>query len=111
MALKITVAELAMAYRLLALKTSFCPVEPIKGPGRSGRIRDGPEREGRRGKSRRENRERGHTSGETLAWFAGFLPSARPQVAVAVMVPGQSGRARTLLLSRRIFEAYRSGGL
>jgi len=50
-------------------------------------------------------------SGEPIAWFAGFLPSAAPQVVLAVMLPGRSGGADAASIARRIFEAHLSGRL
>jgi cell division protein FtsI/penicillin-binding protein 2 len=50
-------------------------------------------------------------AGEPVAWFAGFVPSAAPEVAIAVMVPGRSGGADAAPVAGRILEAYRAGRL
>lgn len=109
---EITVAELALAYRSLALK--------IDQPGMRA-IRDGLEGAVEFGTAQNAAvpgiRLAGKTgsavtaSGEPVAWFAGFLPSTAPKAVLAVMLPGKSGGADAAPIARRIFEAYRAGNL
>jgi cell division protein FtsI/penicillin-binding protein 2 len=49
--------------------------------------------------------------GDFVAWFAGFMPSGAPEVAIAVMLRGRSGGADAAPVAGRILEAYRAGRL
>jgi cell division protein FtsI/penicillin-binding protein 2 len=109
---EITVAELALAYRLLALKINQPGMRAILN-GLEGAVEFGTAQNA----SISGVRVAGKTgsaltaAGEAVAWFAGFLPSSAPQVALAVVLPGRSGGADAAPVARRIFEAYRSGRL
>jgi cell division protein FtsI/penicillin-binding protein 2 len=53
-----------------------------------------------------------HTgAGNRIAWFAGFLPSRAPHVAIAVMVAGSSGGADAAPVAGRILAAYQAGSI
>ena len=104
----VSAAGLAMAYRSLALKLA----PPIRaglegavefGTAQNARI-DGANIAGKTGSAI-------NSSGEPVAWFAGFLPSLDPKAALAVMLPGRSGGSDAAPIARRIFEAYRAGKL
>jgi cell division protein FtsI/penicillin-binding protein 2 len=109
---EITVAELALAYRLLALKIDRPEMRAIQA-GLEGAVEFGTAQNA----AITGVRSAGKTgsaltaSGEPVAWLAGFLPSSAPQVVLAVMLPGRSGGADAAPVARRIFEAYRSGKL
>jgi cell division protein FtsI/penicillin-binding protein 2 len=109
---EITAAELALAYRLLALKINQPAMRTILN-GLEGAVEFGTAQNA----SISGVRVAGKTgsaltaAGEPVAWFAGFLPSSARQVALAVMLPGRSGGADAAPIARRIFEAYRSGKL
>jgi cell division protein FtsI/penicillin-binding protein 2 len=107
---EITVAELALAYRLLALKISQPEMRAIKD-GLEGAVEFGTAQNaaisgvqvaGKTGSALNAARE-------PVAWFAGFLPSSAPQMVLVVMLPGRSGGSDAAPIARRIFEAYRSG--
>ena len=109
---EITVAELALAYRLLALKIDRPEMKAIQA-GLEGAVEFGTAQNA----SIAGVRVAGKTGsaftagGEPVAWFAGFFPSSRPQIVLAVMLRGRSGGADAAPVARRIFEAYRSGKL
>lgn len=109
---EVTVAGLAMAYRLLALKLAAPAMEPIRkgleeavefGTAQNARIA-GAAIAGKTGTAI-------SSRGEPLAWFAGFLPSHAPKAALAVMLPGRSGGADAAPVARRIFEDYMAGAV
>jgi cell division protein FtsI/penicillin-binding protein 2 len=104
----ITVAELAMAYRLLALKPVPQILAGLEGAVEYGTAQyaqvAGVKAAGKTGTSVT-------TAGERIGWFAGFLPSTAPEVAIAVMVPGRSGGGDAAPVAGRILEAYRAGKL
>ncbi len=113
---EITVAELAVAYRLLALKIDQPEMRAIKAG------LEGAEESSALLKTRASLRfawqgkpgARSTASGEPVAWFAGFLPSSAPKAALAVMLPGRSGGADAAPIasgfSKRIFPAeYEEG--
>lgn len=109
---KITVAELALAYRGLALKIDQPGMRAIK-EGLEGAVEFGTAQNAAVPGIRTAGKTGSAVtaSGEPVAWFAGFLPSAAPQAALAVMLPGKSGGADAAPIARRIFEAYRAGKL
>jgi cell division protein FtsI/penicillin-binding protein 2 len=109
---EVTAAELALAYRLLALQINQPAMRAILD-GLEGAVEFGTaQNAGISGV-----RVAGKTgsaltaAGEPVAWFAGFLPSSAPKAALAVMLPGRSGGADAAPVARRIFEAYRAGQL
>lgn len=108
----VTAVELAMAYRLLAGKMGAPAMQPIRsglegavefGTAQNARIA-GAEIAGKTGSAISQQ-------GEPVAWFAGFLPSSAPKIALAVMLPGRSGGADAAPVARRIFEAYLAGAI
>ncbi len=107
---KVTPAELALAYRLLALRILQPAMRPIR-EGLEGAVEFGTAQNtnipgaGVAGKTGSALT----AQGEPVAWFAGFLPSSSPQAALAVMLPGRSGGADAAPVARRILEAYRAG--
>jgi len=107
-----TPAELAMAYRSLALQVGRSEMQPIV-TGLEGAVEYGTAQRarvagvkvaGKTGSTRRE-------SGVPIAWFAGFLPSRAPEVVVTVMLQGHSGGSDAAPVAGRILEAYRAGRL
>jgi cell division protein FtsI/penicillin-binding protein 2 len=50
-------------------------------------------------------------AGNSIAWFAGFLPSRAPDTVVTVMLAGRSGGADAAPVAAQILEAYRAGRL
>ena len=109
---EITAAELALAYRLLALRINQPGMRPILA-GLEGAVQFGTAQDA----SLSGVRVAGQTGSvlsaarEPVAWFAGFLPSTAPKVALAVMLPGRSGGADAAPVARSILEAYRNGRL
>lgn len=113
----VTVSELALAYRSLAMSIGAMNIaQPEMRP-----ILDGLEGAVEFGTAQNASvagvKVAGKTgtaltsSGETIAWFAGFVPSVAPQVALAVMVHGRSGGADAAPIAGRILETYRAGRL
>jgi cell division protein FtsI/penicillin-binding protein 2 len=108
----VTVTELALAYRSLAMNIALPEMRPILD-GLEGAVEFGTAQNA----SVAGAKVAGKTgtaltsSGETVAWFAGFVPSVAPQVAIAVMVHGRSGGADAAPIAGRILEAYRAGRL
>jgi cell division protein FtsI/penicillin-binding protein 2 len=107
-----TAAELAMAYRSLALLAGRAEMQPIVagmegaveyGTGQRARVA-GAKVAGKTGSVRTE-------AGAPIAWFAGFLPSRAPEVVVTVMLQGHSGGSDAAPVAGRILEAYRLGRL
>jgi peptidoglycan glycosyltransferase len=109
---EITVAALAVAYRLLALKINQPEMRTILD-GLEGAVEFGTAQNAAISGVRVAGKTGSAitASGQPVAWFAGFLPSSAPQAALAVMLPGRSGGADAAPVARRIFEAYRSGRL
>jgi peptidoglycan glycosyltransferase len=115
-----TAAGLAAAYRLLALKINSPEMQPILA-GLEGAVEFGTAQNARvSGATSGEVSGRklaGKTgsvvtsSGEPVAWFAGFWPSRAAETVVTVMVPGHSGGADAAPVAGRILEAYRAGRL
>lgn len=108
----VTVTELALAYRSLATRIARPEMRPILA-GLEGAVEYGTAQNA----SIAGAKVAGKTgtaltsAGEIIAWFAGFVPSSAPQVAVAVMVHGRSGGADAAPIAGRILEAYRAGRL
>jgi len=107
-----TAAELAMAYRGLALQVGRADMQAIVN-GMEGAVEYGTAQRARvagvkvAGKTGSVIAE----SGAPIAWFAGFLPSRAPEVVVAVMLQGHSGGSDAAPIAGRILEAYRAGRL
>jgi membrane peptidoglycan carboxypeptidase len=108
----VTVSELALAYRSLAMNLGLPEMQLIRA-GLEGAVEFGTaQNAGVSGVKVAGKTGTALTSaGETIAWFAGFLPSVAPQVAIAVMVHGRSGGADAAPIAGRILEAYRAGRL
>ena len=110
--IEVTAAGLAMAYRMLALRMSQPAMKPIRaglegavefGTARNARI-EGAGVAGKTGSAITPE-------GEPVAWFAGFMPSSAPKVALAVMLPGRSGGADAAPVAHKILQAYLAGSL
>jgi len=108
----VTAAQLAMAYRSLAQQAGRADMQAIVaglesaveyGTAQRARVA-GVKVAGKTGSVRTP-------AGAPIAWFAGFLPSRAPQVAVTVMLQGHSGGADAAPVAGRILEAYRAGRL
>jgi membrane peptidoglycan carboxypeptidase len=101
-------ADLAAAYRWLALTARGPVLAGLEGAVEYGTAQlarvDGATTAGKTGTVR-------SAAGNRIAWFAGFFPSRRPQVALAVMVAGTSGGGDAAPIAGRIFAAYRVGAL
>ena len=108
----ITAAELALAYRSLALQTGHPEMQAIVA-GLEGAVEYGTAQRARvagvkvAGKTGSVRTE----AGAPIAWFAGFLPSRAPEVVVAVILQGRSGGSDAAPVAGRILEAYRAGRL
>ena len=101
-----------LAYRQLAITASRPEMHSILeglegavefGTARNARIA-GVTVAGKTGSTR-------NAAGESIAWFAGFLPSRDPEVVVTVMLSGRSGGADAAPVARQILEGYRAGHL
>ena len=108
----ITTAELALAYRRLALTGARRGMEAIVA-GLEAAVEFGTAQRakvagvtvaGKTGSIRTAD-------GAAIAWFAGFAPSRSPAVAVAVMTQGKSGGADAAPIAAQILEAHRKGRL
>lgn len=108
----VTPMEMAMAYRSLAMQVDRPELQAVMaglegaveyGTGQHAGLRD-VKVAGKTGSTRT-------AQGDLIAWFAGFMPSRAPQVAIAVMMRGRSGGADAAPVAGRIFEAYRAGRL
>jgi cell division protein FtsI/penicillin-binding protein 2 len=104
----VTLAELALAYRRLALTADGPIREGLEqavefGTGHLARVQ-GMTVAGKTGSVRAG-------SGAHIAWFAGFAPSRAPEVVVAVMLQGRSGGADAAPVAGQILEAHRAGRL
>jgi cell division protein FtsI/penicillin-binding protein 2 len=107
-----TPLELALAYRQLALKLSAPEIQPILA-GLEGAVEFGTAQQARV-KGTTVAGKTGSTrsgAGESIAWFAGFMPSRTPEVVVTVMLSGRSGGSDAAPVAAQILEAYRSGRL
>ena len=108
----VTAAGLAMAYTRLATATGRAWMAPVLGGmedavefGTAQRARIATVKVAGKTGSVRAN------DGAHLAWFAGFVPTVAPKLAVAVMVQGQSGGADAAPLASRILDAAWRGTL
>ena len=85
-----TAADLAMAYRWLALYAAPSVLAGLEGAVEYGTAQlakvEGASLAGKTGSVRT-------VGGNRIAWFAGFCPSCAPRVAIAVMTAGYSGGA------------------
>lgn len=108
----ITPLELALAYRQLALRIGTPEMQPILA-GLEGAVEFGTAQHarvagtmvaGKTGSTR-------STAGDSIAWFAGFLPSRAPEIVVTVMLSGHSGGSDAAPVASQILEAYRAGSL
>jgi cell division protein FtsI/penicillin-binding protein 2 len=104
----VTLAELAMAYRKLAMRLGEAEMQAI-GQGLAGAVTYGTaQRAAASGMS-----VAGKTGsvqapdGARIAWFAGYAPSESPEVAVAVMLQARSGGGDAAPVAAQILEAYR----
>jgi len=106
----ITPAELALAYRHLALTSRRNGGEAIVagledavefGTAQRARVA-GIKVAGKTGSVRAAD-------GASIAWFAGFAPSRAPAVAVAVVLQARSGGADAAPIAARILEAHQKG--
>jgi len=108
----ITAAELALAYRAIALKVGVSGMRPILD-GLEGAVEYGTAQNARVAgvKIAGKTGSAIDASGQPVAWFAGFLPSRSPEIVAVVMLPGRSGGADAAPIAGRIFEAYHAGHL
>jgi len=102
----ITVAEMAWAYRLLALRIDRPDMEPIL-EGLEGAVEFGTAQNARLSGTKLAGKTGSATAanGEAIAWFAGFLPSRAPKTVVVVMLPGRSGGADAAPIAKQILDA------
>ena len=109
---EVTPAELAAAYRTLALNIGRPEMQPIL-EGLEGAVEFGTAQRARvpnlkvAGKTGTVRT----AAGLQLAWFAGFAPSRAPRVVIAVMVQGRSGAGDSAPVAGRLFEAWQAGKL
>jgi cell division protein FtsI/penicillin-binding protein 2 len=104
----ITLAELALAYRQLALLPDRPILEGLEDAVAYGTAQraaiSGATVAGKTGSVRTH-------AGQPLAWFAGFVPSRAPEVVVAVVLQGYSGGSDAAPVGGRILEAWHAGKL
>jgi hypothetical protein len=104
----ITLAELAMGYRQLALRVNQPILEGLEDAVAYGTAQrasiPGATVAGKTGSVRT-------AGGLSLAWFAGFVPSRAPEAVVAVVLQGHSGGSDAAPVGGRILEAWRAGKL
>jgi len=108
----ITLAELALAYRQLALKIDQPETAPIL-TGLEGAVEFGTAQNARLAGVRVAGKTGSvlDDASEPIAWFAGFVPSRKPEAVVAVMLPGRSGGADAAPVAGKILAEYRAGRL
>jgi cell division protein FtsI/penicillin-binding protein 2 len=103
-----TAADLAMAYRWLALYAAPSVLAGLEGAVEYGTAQlakvEGASLAGKTGSVRT-------VGGNRIAWFAGFFPSRAPRVAIAVMTAGYSGGADAAPVAGRILAAYQAGSI
>jgi cell division protein FtsI/penicillin-binding protein 2 len=104
-----TPLALASAYRQLALKIQSPEMQPILqgleeavdfGTAQRARVA-GVMVAGKTGSTLT-------AAGDSIAWFAGFMPSRAPEVVVTVMLSGHSGGSDAAPVAAQILEAYRA---
>ena len=104
----VTAAEMALAYRRLALSGPDAIRKGLEGAvefGTAQRARvAGAGVAGKTGSVRAED-------GSMFAWFCGFAPSQAPAVVVAVMLGGRSGGADAAPVAAKILGAHFAGQL
>ena len=103
-----SVADLAAAYRWLALRPAGPILAGLEGAVEYGTAQlarvPGETVAGKTGSVRT-------AAGNHIAWFAGFFPSRAPRVTIAVMMAGSSGGADAAPIAGKILAAYRTGAL
>ena len=108
----VTAAGLAQAWGRLALSASNPEMTPVLtglvgaveyGTAQLARVA-GAAVAGKTGSTRT-------AAGAHIAWFAGFMPAAAPEVVVVVMLAGRAGGADAAPVAGRILAAYREGRL
>jgi cell division protein FtsI/penicillin-binding protein 2 len=103
-----TAADLAMAYRWLALHAAPAVLAGLEAAVEYGTAQlakvQGAALAGKTGSVRT-------SAGNRIAWFAGFFPSRAPRMAIAVMVAGSSGGADAAPVAGRILAAYQAGSI
>jgi penicillin-binding protein 2 len=104
----ITAAELVSAYGQLAANADAAIVAGLEGAVEFGTARAAAVRNARVAAKTGSVRT---GEGTRIAWFAGWMPSRAPEVAIAVMVPGRSGGADAAPIAARILEAHQAGYL
>lgn len=103
---------LASAYRSLALRIGQPEMRPILA-GLEGAVEYGTAQRARVSGAQVAGKTGSviADSGAPIAWFAGFMPSRAPQVAVTVMLQGRSGGSDAAPIAGRILEACRASRL
>ena len=106
----VTPAELALAYRRLALTSARRGMEAVLG-GLEDAVEFGTAQRAKvAGITVAGKTGSIHTAeGAAIAWFAGFAPSRSPAVAVMVMLQGRSGGADAAPIAARILESHLRG--
>lgn len=105
-------AELASAYRVLALQAGRAEMQSIVA-GMEGAVEYGTAQRARVAGVQVAGKTGSviAASGAPIAWFAGFMPSRAPEVAIAVMRQGHAGGSDAAPIAGRILAAYRTGHL
>lgn len=107
-----TTAQLASAYRRLALQMDRSWLQPVLA-GLEGAVEFGTAQHARVAGVKVAGKTGSviARSGAPIAWFAGFLPSRAPEVVVAVMLQGRSGGADAAPIAGHILGEYHAGRL
>lgn len=104
----VTAAEMALAYRRLAVSAPDMVRAGLEGAVEYGTARNarvaGVSVAGKTGSVRAPD-------GAMLAWFCGFAPSRNASAVVAIVLQGRSGGGDAAPVAARIFEAYFAGRL
>jgi cell division protein FtsI/penicillin-binding protein 2 len=105
-------AELASAYRMLALQAGRADMQSIVA-GMEGAVEYGTAQRAQVARVQVAGKTGSviAASGVPIAWFAGFMPSRAPEVAIAVMRQGHAGGSDAAPIAGRILAAYRTGRL
>jgi penicillin-binding protein 2 len=106
--ISITAVELVSAYGKLAANTDAAIVSGLEGAVEFGTARAAAVRNARVAGKTGSVRI---SDGAHIAWFAGWMPSRAPEVAIAVMVQGRSGGADAAPIAARVLEAHQAGRL